>query len=637
MSKIIGIDLGTTNSCVSIIEGGQPVVIANSEGKRTTPSIIGFTKDGERKVGDPARRQAVTNPKNTVYAIKRFMGMSYDDAKDEAERVAYTVTRSNNNTPSVEIEDRTYTPQELSAIILQKMKKTAEEYLGEEVKEAVITVPAYFNDAQRQATKEAGQIAGLDVKRIINEPTAAALAYGIDKQDKSFKICVFDCGGGTHDVSILEFGDGVFEVLSTNGNTHLGGEDFDQRVVDYLAEEFAKDNDNMDLRKDAMAMQRLKEAAEKAKIELSTNTTTEINLPYITALDGVPRHLVMTLTRSKFEQLCDDLFQKTIDPAKKALSDANISASEIDEILLVGGSTRIPKIQELVKETFGKEASKNINPDEAVAIGASIQGGVLAGDVKDVLLLDVLPITIGIETMNNTFTPLVEANTTIPIKKSQIFSTATDNQSAVTVRVLQGMRIMASDNKQIGIFNLDGIAPAPMGVPQIEISLDVDANGILTVTAVDKATNKEQHITIEGSSNLSDDEIERMKAEAVKYAEEDKKKKEELDKINSADSMTFQVEKSLKEMDDKLNEEEKKEITELVESLKKSVTDKNIEDIDKNQKALEDKWFPIMQRIYQQANPQSGNTATEGFDPKTFFNGGGSGNTTDGPEEAETV
>ena len=514
MGKIIGIDLGTTNSCVSVMEGNQPTVIINNEGERTTPSVVAFTEGGERKVGNPAKRQAITNPANTIYSIKRFMGETYDQVSTEIARVPYKVVKGENNTPRVDINGRLYTPQEISAIILQKMKKTAEDYLRQEVTEAVITVPAYFSDSQRQATKEAGKIAGLDVKRIINEPTAAALAYGLDKKDKNSKVAVFDLGGGTFDISILELGDGVFEVMSTNGDTHLGGDDFDQVIIDWLAQEFASENHGIDLKKDPMALQRLKEAAEKAKIELSNQTSTEINLPYIMPVDGIPKHLVKTLSRAKFEMLCDSLFQKTIEPCRKALADAHLSASDIDEVLLVGGSTRIPKVQELVKNFFGKEPNKSVNPDEVVAIGASIQGGVLTGDVKDVLLLDVTPLSLGIETLGGVMTKLIESNTTIPVKKSQVFSTAADNQPSVQVRVLQGERPMARDNKLIGEFNLDGIAPAPRGIPQIEVTFNIDANGILNVSATDKATGKAQNIRIEASSGLSDAEIQRMRDEA---------------------------------------------------------------------------------------------------------------------------
>ena len=615
MGKIIGIDLGTTNSCVSVMEGNQPTVIINNEGERTTPSVVAFTDGGERKVGNPAKRQAITNPANTIYSIKRFMGETFDQVSTEVNRVPYKVVKGENNTPRVDINGRLYTPQEISAIILQKMKKTAEDYLRQEVTEAVITVPAYFSDSQRQATKEAGKIAGLDVKRIINEPTAAALAYGLDKKDKNSKVAVFDLGGGTFDISILELGDGVFEVMSTNGDTHLGGDDFDQVVIDWLAQEFASDNHGIDLKKDPMALQRLKEAAEKAKIELSSQTSTEINLPYIMPVDGIPKHLVKTLSRAKFEMLCDSLFQKTIEPCRKALADAHLSASDIDEVLLVGGSTRIPKIQELVKNFFGKEPNKSVNPDEVVAIGASIQGGVLTGDVKDVLLLDVTPLSLGIETLGGVMTKLIESNTTIPVKKSQVFSTAADNQPSVQVRVLQGERPMARDNKLIGEFNLDGIAPAPRGIPQIEVTFNIDANGILNVSATDKATGKAQNIRIEASSGLSDAEIQRMRDEAKANEAADKAAKERADKINHADSLTFQAEKFLKENGDKVPADIKGEVESNVGLLKEAVKNQNLDDIDRYSEALN----KAFERMYQaSAGAQQGG-------PQGPFQGGPQG------------
>jgi molecular chaperone DnaK len=601
MGKIIGIDLGTTNSCVAIMEGNEPVVITNNEGKRTTPSVIGFVKDGERKVGDPAKRQSVTNPDKTIYSIKRFMGLSYSDSKSELSKVPYKIVKGDNNTPRVEIDGKMYTPQELSAVILQKMKQTAEDYLGETVTEAVITVPAYFNDSQRQATKEAGEIAGLEVKRIINEPTAAALAYGLDKKKSDMVVVVFDCGGGTHDVSILELGDGVFEVLSTDGDTHLGGDDFDQSIIDWLVSEF-KDENGIDLAKDPMALQRLRESAEKAKIELSSSSSTEINLPYIMPVDGVPKHLVRTLTRSKFEQLVDSLVKRTIDPCKSALKNAKMSVSDIDEIILVGGTTRIPVIQEAVKNFFGKEPSKGVNPDEVVALGAAIQGGVLAGDVNDVLLLDVTPLSLGIETMGGVFTKLIEANTTIPTKKSQTFSTAVENQPSVEIHVLQGERSMAKDNKTIGRFHLDGIPPSPRGVPQIEVTFDIDANGIINVSALDKGTNKQQTIRIESSSGLSKEEIERMKQEAEMNADEDRKLREEAELINTVDSTIFQSEKSIKDLEDKISEDQKTELNTLLENLKDSQSKRDFDLMKSGLDELNSKFQEVSQNLYEQPN-----------------------------------
>ena len=610
MGKIIGIDLGTTNSCVSVFEGNEPVVIANSEGKRTTPSVVGFVKDGERKVGDPAKRQAITNPKNTVFSIKRFMGETYDQVQKEVSRVPYTVVKGDNNTPRVDIDGRQYTPQEISAIILQKMKKTAEDYLGQEVTEAVITVPAYFSDSQRQATKEAGQIAGLDVKRIVNEPTAAALAYGIDKANKDMKIAVFDLGGGTFDISILEFGGGVFEVLSTNGDTHLGGDDFDQVIIDWLVSDF-KANEGVDLTLDPMAMQRLKEAAEKAKIELSSSSSTEINLPYITAAGGAPKHLVTTLTRAKFESLAHNLIQACLVPCQAAVKDAGISTSDIDEVILVGGSSRIPAVQQVVENYFGKAPSKGVNPDEVVAVGASIQGAILNKEegVGDIVLLDVTPLNVGIETLGAVMTTMIEANTTIPCKKTEVFSTAADNQTEVTIRVLQGNRPMANQNKQIGIFNLTGIAPARRGVPQIEVSFDIDANGILKVSAKDKATGKEQEIRIEASSGLSKEEIERMKAEAEANADADQKERERIDKINQADSMIFQTETFLKDNADKVPADEKPAIEAAIETLKKAKDSGDVAQIDAAIEGLNNAMQAASQKMYaagQQAGPDAG-------------------------------